>query len=169
MILRLTAQLGRKVGALPTARLPLDENPFADWSGHLFRAERVQYVIVANTPSLYSVLMYGRGMTDDNRLLTRALANMREFMGDDGNGVLFDRFIGPTTGRITFSKALNRSVTGSLNDLVRLAKYELVERELSPYEASFVLNETPMSFLGYAHPRHAFRAMASGQHAGPDA
>ena len=67
MILRLTAKLGEKVGLLPETRLPLDENPFADWTGHLFRAERVQYIIIANTPSLYSLVMYGRGVTDEHR------------------------------------------------------------------------------------------------------
>jgi hypothetical protein len=46
MIFRLSQTLNAKVkaGALPT--LPLDEIPFADWSAHLFRAGRVQYILL---------------------------------------------------------------------------------------------------------------------------
>ena len=43
MILRLSQKLCTKIkaGALPT--MPLDENPFADWSAHLFIVNRTQY------------------------------------------------------------------------------------------------------------------------------
>jgi hypothetical protein len=33
--------------------MPLDENPYADWSCHLFTADRTQYIILSNTASLY--------------------------------------------------------------------------------------------------------------------
>jgi hypothetical protein len=40
-----------KAGTLPT--LPLDDNPYADWSAQLFLADRTQYILVSNTRSLY--------------------------------------------------------------------------------------------------------------------
>ncbi|NOZ21562.1 MAG: hypothetical protein GXP25_10795 [Planctomycetes bacterium] len=39
-------------------------NPFADWPAHLFAADRVQYILATNTPSLYSMAIHGRGITD---------------------------------------------------------------------------------------------------------
>ena len=64
MIFRLSQKLKTKfkVGNLPT--LPLHENPYADWSAHLFLADRTQYVILSNTKSLYSIVMYGKALTD---------------------------------------------------------------------------------------------------------
>jgi len=61
MILRVTAKLGKKIKSIPTETLPLDADPFADWSAHLFTAERRQYILLANTTSLYTVVMPGRG------------------------------------------------------------------------------------------------------------
>jgi hypothetical protein len=60
MVFRLSQKLGKKLkeGTLPS--LPPDENPYADWSAHLFTADRTQYIIVTNTKSLYSVVMFGR-------------------------------------------------------------------------------------------------------------
>lgn len=64
MILRITAQLGKKLGFTPSQVLPMDTNPFTDWAAHLFRADRTQYILLTNTATLYSVVMYGRGITD---------------------------------------------------------------------------------------------------------
>jgi uncharacterized protein DUF6933 len=45
--------LGKKIHLAPARWLPADANPFADWSAHLFTAERVQYLMLTNTASLY--------------------------------------------------------------------------------------------------------------------
>ena len=66
---------------------------------------------------------------------------------------------GQITGEVVFSKALSRSVTGSMNDLIFHAKMWMVEVELSPFDASFKLNEMPMSALGYRKPQGAFRRL----------
>jgi len=89
MIFRLTQKLAKKIGIRPSRCLQLEMNPFADWCVHLFTAQRVQYVIMTNTPSLYSMVMYGRGITNDNQFVKRALSYMSEFMTDDGNEFLF--------------------------------------------------------------------------------
>ena len=159
MIFRLSQKLGDKVGIKPTACYPLDPNPFADWSGHVFRADRTEYVLLTNTASLYSAVMYGRGITDDSHFLERALSAIREFMESDGLGFLYLRLIASSTSSVTFSKALNRSVAGSMNDLIFHAKFWLVEREASPYDASFRLNELPMSVFEYRNPREVMKLL----------
>jgi hypothetical protein len=161
MILRLSQKLNAKIKAGPLKELPLDDNPYADWSCHLFSAARTQYVLLTNTKSLYSCVMFGKGMTNSSVLIDRALSNVREFMEHDGQTFVYQKFVAPATGQVRFAKALNRSVTGSMNDLVFHAKAWLIESELSPFDVGFRLNDIPMSALGYAKPREAFRALAS--------
>lgn len=60
--------------------------------------------------------MYGRGATDDNRLIERALSTIREFMEDDGQAFVYQKFIAPSTATVRFAKALDRSVIGSVTN-----------------------------------------------------
>ena len=55
----------------------LDENPWADWSAHPFVAGRAQYLLLSNTASLYSTVIYGRGVTTDSHFIERALGGIR--------------------------------------------------------------------------------------------
>jgi hypothetical protein len=96
MIVRLSQKLATKIHEQPTKSFALDENPYADWSGHLFTADRAQYIIVTNTASLYSAVFYGRGITDDNQFLRRTLDTIREVMDDDGLEFIHRRFIAPS-------------------------------------------------------------------------
>jgi hypothetical protein len=83
-------------------------------------------------------------------------------MVDDGLGFIYLRLVAPSSARVLFSKTLNRSVTGSMNDLINCAKVWLIEEELSPYDASFKLNEMPMSAIKYANPRDAIMKLSAG-------
>jgi hypothetical protein len=164
MIFRLSDKLNTKIKAGTSKTLPLDENPFADWSAHLFVADRTQYVLLSNTKSLYSTVMYGKGITDDSAFIERALSNIREFMQDDGQEFIYQRFIAPASASVRFAKALNRSVTGSMNDMTKHAAYYLAEGDVAPFEIGTRLNTIPMSALkhdGSPHgfPRDAFKAM----------
>lgn len=166
MIFRLSRKLNTKIkaGTLPT--MPLDVNPFADWTAHLFVADRTQYILLSNTKSLYSTVMYGRGITDEDQFIKRALDNLREFIEDDGQAFVHRRFIAPASSIVKFARALDRSVTGSMNDLIVYATALLVEGELSPFDVGFRLNEVLLSALAvsrtekYGKPRGAFKLMA---------
>jgi hypothetical protein len=167
MIFRLSHKLNAKIKAGTLRTLPPDENPFADWSAHLFIADRTQYILLSNTKSLYSTAMYGKGVTNDSNFIERALSNIREFMQDDGLEFIYQRFIAPASASVRFAKALNRSVTGSINELIQQAAAWLAEGDQSPFDVGFRLNDIPMSALAsggsaYGKPREAFRALASG-------
>jgi hypothetical protein len=165
MILRLSQKLNTKIKAGTLTAMPLDENPYADWSCHLFTADRTQYIIMSNTKSLYSCVMYGNGITGDSRFIERVLSTMREFMEDDGQQFAYRKFIAPASGTVSFAKALNRSVTGSMNDHVQASKLFLSD-DIAPHEVGFRLNKTPMSALTdadgrkYANPREVFKRLA---------
>ena len=159
MILRLSAKLAKKLHEVPTQSLPLDPNPFADWSAHLFTAARTQHILIVNTASLFSVVMHGKGITDATIFLRQALNRIRETLQEEGHEFLFERLIAPHINRVLISKALNRQVTGSMNELIHFARVYLTERGLSPYESSILLNGVPMGQLRYAFPRDALLDM----------
>jgi hypothetical protein len=159
MILRLSQKLATKIKAGKLLTMPLNENPYADWSCHVFTASGTQYIILSNTKSLYSCVMYGKGITDDSRFIERALSTIREFMEDDGQAFAFQRFIAPGSGTVSFAKALNRSVIGSMNDLIKHATYWLTQEEGSPHELGYRLNDIPMSALDYVHPKEQFNQL----------
>src|SRR5437879_5352624 len=166
MIFRLSQKLNTKIKVGTLAALPLHENPFADWSAHLFLADRTQYILLSNTKSLYSTVMYGKGISNDSHFIERALASIREFMEEDGYGAAYERFIAPPSATVRFAKALNRSVTGSMNDMTRHAAYWLAAADVPPFEIGFRLKEIPMSALKhdgspYGFPRDAFDALVS--------
>jgi hypothetical protein len=48
--------------------------------------DRVQYIIITNTPSLYTMVMYGKGISDDGEFIDGALSHLGQFMPSDGKG-----------------------------------------------------------------------------------
>lgn len=88
-------------------------------------------------------------------------------MQDEGQEFAYRRFIAPASGTVSFAKALNRSVTGSMNDLIRFATALLVEGELSPHDVGFKLNDFLLSAIAssksakYGKPREAFKDLVN--------
>jgi len=169
MIFRLSQRLNTKIKAGKLSESPLDENPYADWSCHLFTAARTQYIIMSNTKSMYSVVMFGAGITNDSTFIERAMSNIREFMEADGQAFVYQRFMVPASGTVRFAKALNRSVTGSINELIKCAEYMLADDDMSPFDVGFKLNDILLSALGsgkscpYGKPNEAFKLLADNQ------
>jgi uncharacterized protein DUF6933 len=165
MIFRTSQKLNAKIKAGTLAAVPLHEHPLADWSAALFVAGRTQYILLSNTKSLYSTVLHGKGITNDSTFIEEALSSIRQSMQDDGQESVYRRCIAPASASVRFAKALDRSVTGSMNDMIRHARYLLAEGDLSPSEVGTRLNEIPMSALGhggsrYGFPREVFRALA---------
>lgn len=169
MIFRLSQKLNTKTKAGKLTEKPLDENPYADWSCHLFTANRTQYILLSNTASLYSCVMYGKGITDDGRFIERAVSTIREFMEDDGQAFIYQKFIAPASATVSFAKAINRKVTGSMNELVMAATASLEFGEIAPHDVGFGLNDILLSAIaseedrGYGRPEDAFKRLLVGK------
>jgi hypothetical protein len=167
MILRFSQKLGSRLKTGTLKPLPMDDAPVADWTSHLFFSGRTPYILVTNTAALYSTVLYAKGVTDDSAFISRALAALREFMEADGLASAYDRFIMPRTGAIRFASSLNRSVTGSINELISYAKVLLADDEGSPFDLGFRLNDLLLSAIAtpnrphYGKPREAFRALVA--------
>ncbi len=167
MIFRLSQKLNAKIKAGTLGSLPMHENPYADWSAHLFVADRAQYIILSNTKSLYSNVLYGKGITNDSHFIMRALSSIREFMEADGQEFAYHRFIVPASGSVRFAKALDRSVTGSMKDQINHATAWLTEGDISPFDVGFKLSDILLSALARSEsfpcgkPQEAFKALMS--------
>jgi hypothetical protein len=159
MIIRLGNTLAKKIKETNLTSSLHDLNPFADWTARLFTADRTQYILISNTVSLYSVVIYGRGITDFDHLIHRMMDVLRDVMEEDGFRLLYEKQVAPEAARVSFSKAFNRSVTGSMNEMAFRAKWHLIRDEMSPYDVSIILNKTPISYLKYKNPHEAFQLM----------
>jgi hypothetical protein len=138
-----------------------------DWSAGLLLVGRTQYILLTNTKSLYSTVLPGKGITDESDFIERALSSIREFLAAEGYEGVYQRFIAPATGTVRFAKALNRSVTGSMNDMTKHAAYWLAAGDVSSLDIGTRFKDIPMSALkhdGSTHgfPRDVFAAMVEG-------
>jgi Domain of unknown function (DUF6933) len=92
------------------------------------------------------------------------LSSIRAFMDADGQEGVYERLVAPVSGSVRFAKALNRSVTGSMNDMTKHAAFWLAEGGILPVEIGSRLKEIPMSALKHdrsthGFPRDAFKAL----------
>lgn len=164
MIFRLTQRLASKIKAGQLSESPLDENLYADWSARLFTVDRTQYIMLCNTASMYSVVTLGRGVKNKDLFIRHSRDAIREFMTEDGLGIIFTEFIAPADASVCYCKALNRSVTGSMNELVMYAKILLQIGERSIFDVSRNLNDTLLSAIAskadnYDKPRDVFQSL----------
>lgn len=169
MLFRLSLKLARKTKVGQLAELPLDDNPFADWSCHVFNVGRTQFLIVTNTRSLYSCLLPGAGITNGDVFVERSFLAIREFLEHDQQIHALDKLAAVSASTPHFAKALSRSITGSMNDLIFGAKL-LLGDGVDRLEAASRLNKTPLSALStadgrnYANPREVLEEFMSERH-----
>ena len=168
MVFRLTQALNARVKAGPLEVLPLHENPLLDWSAHLFPVGRSNFILLSNTASLLSVLVSGQGVRNVTSLRDRAVDGIRACLTAHGDEPLYRTVIPADNGPVRFAKALNRTVSGSMNELVRCAEVCMSDGELTLPEVGDRLKDTLLSALAaggsheYGKPREAFRALVSG-------
>lgn len=168
MIFRLSQVLNAKVKAGPLEALPLHENLLLDWSAHLFPVGRTRFILLSNTLSLLSAVVSGQGVTSGKSFRDRAFDGIRVCLTALGHESLTLTLLADDNGPVRFAKALNRSVSGSMNELVRCAEFCMSDGELTLPEVGDRLNDTLLSALaaggshGYGKPTEAFRVMVGG-------
>jgi hypothetical protein len=159
MIVRLSKLLATKIREIELPALPPHPNPIADWSAHLFTVRRAQYILITNGATLYSAVIFRKGITTYGAFLKRMVDAIREVMAADGLSSAYENLVVPEASQISLSKAINRSLTGSMNEFIFYARMFLQEDDMSPFEISFRLNDTIMKSIKYQRPRAAFRAI----------
>lgn len=160
LIFRVTQKLADKIKAAIPQTLPRADEPLADWTANLFVADRCQYIIVANTATLYAVIIPGRDITTPVAFINAAVSAIMAQMERDGCGALVRKRLIPVATEVVFSKTGDRSVMASLNDLVRGAKANIEYNRDTPAQTSAKLVETPLGVLDYAYPVEALRKLS---------
>ncbi|HCY77466.1 MAG TPA: hypothetical protein DHV28_16240, partial [Ignavibacteriales bacterium] len=146
MVIRLTRKLADKIKikSLPE----YDEGSvIEEWYGHIFIADRVQYMLFTNAFSLYSVLFPGKGINDIKTFFETAFHYLSETLKTDGYGNMVGRFITDKIEIIDVCKTNNRGILGSMNDMIAHSKFYFTGYKMTPTEISRRLNEMPYSYL----------------------
>lgn len=128
MVFHLTDKLRQKlrVSRLDDARVEVP--PHLRWYANSFTAERVHYLIATNAASLYSVVWHGRGVRDDGAFLDSFLLHLDAQLDGDGMRSIFERCILPGLHGAALLKTQDRSVLGSMNDMVKASQFMLSHR-----------------------------------------
>ena len=166
MIFRLSQKLNDKIKVGKLGTMPLDANPLADWSAQFFAVGRTQFIMLANTKALRSTVLIAKGITSGADFVELALGGVRGIFEADGHAGVYEQVVAPACTSIFYAKALNRSVTGSLNDMIKHASYWLALGDVGMAAISARLKETPMSALGrpsspYGFPRDVFEEIVA--------
>jgi hypothetical protein len=160
VILRLSDKLSKRIGIRPIESLPMSANPFADWSSHVFTAGRSEYILSTNTSTLYSVVFSAQGIKGEAAFRSNMHAQLRATMMEDGFEFHYKRLVDVEADVLSYSKALSRGVSGSMNDMAELACYSLEVQEKSLEQVTRLLNDTRFSVIGGSGPRDVFRRMS---------
>lgn len=162
MIIRLSKKLSDKIKEPDLPAIPLHANPFLDWHAHLFTCNRAQYIMVTNCTSLFSVFMFGAGVTDHGVFISRLSDTLKEVLHGIGADLIFHRIIVPGLKDVRFAKSQDRRVIGSMNDNIYLAKWILSEEKISLYNLSVRINGNIHTLTGYAGTTEMFLRMKTG-------
>ena len=159
MIIRFTGKLAKKMNLGPITKVNKDPGPFLDWYSTVFTANRAQYILTTNTSSLLSVIMYGQGIVDDNMFLNKFFHILGEYLHDIGSGFVFDRILAPGSSMVTLSKTIDRSVLGSMNEMVAHSKAMLKDDAVGAWEVMESINKIPFKAIAYQSPVEAFQSL----------
>lgn len=162
MIFRLSQKLAKKIRVKQLQpSQPLASNPYTDWSASLFTANRSQYIILTNTPSLYVCIIPGRGVSNHGAFVKQSLEAIRWALEDHDLHETYHRDIIPSAKSIEFAKALDRSTTGSMTEQIKYAQCVFEEDSLEPHRVARKLNKHHiLSQTDYEIPTEYFRSMA---------
>ena len=151
MIFRVTQRLAKKIKVAADVALPPHDNPFLDWTANLFMVSRWQCILLTNSKSLYSVVLPGKGVPDEQAFVERSLKALDDCLMRDGVIGLYEAEIVPAIDSVSFCKASDRSVLASMNQLVFQVKYDLIEMGHPLPLVNQRLNRIPMSKLKYRY------------------
>lgn len=158
--LRPTKTLARQLGiVLPTSPPPVPSR-IADWCAHSFQVGRHSWLIFCNTASLYPVIAGGTRVHDGGSLIRRAGGMILQVL-DTNQLVHQSRVFAAELRAVQWAPIPDRSVLGSINEMIRLADEQFTEPNAMPGDLSRRLARAPMSALGMNSPADAFASLRS--------
>lgn len=156
MIIHFTQKLRKKIDLPEVTTGTVAAGAHLRWYANLFKIGQTQFILTTNAASLYSVVIFGRGIADSSDYLLRFLPALRDQLESNDMEMIYLRCIAPHTGAITLAKTESRSVLGSMNDMVNACEF-FIDREFpDPWRMGEGINNTPYKAIGHRLPRKAF-------------
>lgn len=155
MIIRITQKLAKKIKESKLDYIETSQNPFLDWSTNLFTSGKTQYIIFTNSESLFSVVFPGAGINNSAKFLKSINANLHDILSLYRLESLWDEQKFDFTS-VSFSKIKDKSVLGSMNELVFQAKFFMANWKLDSIQATMKINNTIMGKIEYDKPLDRF-------------
>jgi hypothetical protein len=138
--LRCTAKLLKRLRISNPGEPPPPENALGDWYANILFTRAGHYVLLVSERSRLPVLLTARDLSS---LPTRFVQTLTDLLADvDVPKHQIDREVAAMPP-LFYGKTANRSVLGTLNDNVFLAKDYLASGDLSVYEVTRLLARAP--------------------------
>jgi hypothetical protein len=160
MIIHTTEKLRKKLKLQKLEKAISRQDPFLHWYATLFRIGGVQYILTTHEFSLLSFVFEGKGIVSPAEYMRWMLCKLPIYLKFVGCEHIFDRVIAPGAQESVFVKTDNRSVLGSMNDMIYHCQVMAEYKKHSIAEMTAELNEVPMGALKYALPKEVFKEMA---------
>ena len=128
MIIHITNKVQKKLHVSLATAFPGQDDGYQRWYANLFRANRRQNILTTNAASLYSVVLPGQGITNAGAYQQALWPALEQQLKADSMPPIYQSHIAPYTDNMVFVKTANRSVLGSMNNMVEMMSY-LLERE----------------------------------------
>jgi hypothetical protein len=152
MVLRATNKLARKLKIQSLQKYGQKVSAFEEWYGHLFTADRIQYILLTNAYSLYSCVFPAKGVTTLRAFADLSGYWLTEVIKNDGCDDIIRRIVIQSYETIDVYATNNKGVLGSMNDMIANSKFYLSEYNLNPIKISKQLNDMPFGYLKYKNP-----------------
>jgi hypothetical protein len=131
-----------KIKAVPYIRKsPGQEN---GWYAKVFRHRRKQYIAALESKTLVTVIFPGSGIISIENFEKALRQSILNLFNRRGWEMLLDQEVSYDSAGIIIEKALDRRLMGCLNEMTRLAHYEIEDFE-SIDTVIDRINEAPMS------------------------
>jgi hypothetical protein len=160
MIYHITAKLAKKLRTAPLGQSDEEATENLHWYAAPFRTAKQHYILTTHATSLFSVVIYSRGIIDSSHFQNQFLLALSELMDEYGYGTIYQKSIAPHAGESLFLKTCSRSILGSMNDMIRCCQSILNEEPMSLSELSHFINRTLFSAIGYNRPADVFKVSA---------
>jgi hypothetical protein len=160
MILRVTNKLAKKLNIELLQKYNTKYSAFEEWYGHLFTADRKQYIFFTNAYSLYSVIIPGKGMNSLGKFSDLTSIWLSELLKEENCDNLITRLVINPHEIFDVYSTNNRIVLSSMNEMIYIARTYLFEEQFTLIEISKKVNATLFSYLDYNNPLKVLKEMA---------
>jgi hypothetical protein len=150
MTFRFTKDAKEKLRIPKLSNQIVSDNTIFEWFVGVFTIQRKKFFITTNAKTLYSVISDGSGICSSSKYFQLVLDDFFNQMLKDGLGKFFENYVKCTIDESICAKTNNRSILGSMNDLIFMSKMCLYEE--SVMKVTSIINKSPMSYINMDNP-----------------